>query len=57
VLVEVVPAGMRSGNVAQFAEARGAMGVVVNSPTTVATIRLLDDLVDCPIVGTIVSHL
>ena len=48
--------GMRSGNVAQFAEARGAMGVVVNSPTTVATIRLLDDLVDCPIVGTIVSH-
>lgn len=48
--------GMRSANVAQFAEARGAMGVVVNSPTTLSTIRLLEDVVDCPIVGTIVSH-
>ncbi|NLJ71156.1 MAG: hydrolase [Clostridiaceae bacterium] len=48
--------GKRSAYVAEFAEARGAMGIVVNSPTTVATIRLLEGSVDCPIIATIVSH-
>ncbi|HHU53482.1 MAG TPA: hydrolase [Clostridiaceae bacterium] len=48
--------GKRSAYVAEFAEARGAMGIVVNSPTTIATIRLLENSVECPIVATIVSH-
>ncbi|NLM19807.1 MAG: hydrolase [Clostridiaceae bacterium] len=48
--------GKRSAYVAEFAEARGAMGIVVNSPTTISTIRLLENSVECPIVATIVSH-
>lgn len=47
--------GLRSSYVAEFAEARGVMGVVVNSPTTVDTITLLEKTIDCPIVATVVS--
>lgn len=48
--------GNRSATIAQFAEARGAMGIVVNSPTTIETIALIDEMVDSPIVATVVSH-
>lgn len=48
--------GHRSATIAQFAEARGALGIVVNSPTTVETIEIIDDMVDTPIVATIVSY-
>lgn len=48
-------AGMRSAIMAQFAEARGVMGVVVNSPTDVETINLINSWVDCPIIATVVS--
>ncbi len=48
--------GSRSATIAQFAEARGAMGIVVNSPTTVETIALIDEMVDSPIVATVVSQ-
>lgn len=49
-------AGMRSATIAQFAEARGAMGIVVNAPTSIETIALIESYVDCPIIATIVSN-
>lgn len=48
-------AGARSAIMAQFAEARGVMGVIVNSPTDVETIKLINKWVDCPIIATVVS--
>ncbi len=48
-------AGLRSATIAQFAEARGAMGIVVNSPTSIETINLIESYVDCPIIATVVS--
>ncbi len=47
--------GKRSAIISQFAEAKGVMGVVVNSPTTVETIKLLEESIDCPIIATVVS--
>ena len=48
--------GTRAAQMATFAEAHGCVGVVVNSPTTLDTIRMLDSVVTCPIICTIVSE-
>lgn len=50
-----VTSGMRSAFVAHFAEAKGVLGIVVNSPTPIETISLLDESVDCPIIITVSS--
>lgn len=48
--------GLRSANMALFSESLGAMAVVVNNPTPFETVRLIDDMIDIPIVMTIVSE-
>lgn len=48
--------GPRSANISLFAESLGSIAVVVNAPTPVETIRLIDETVDVPVVGTIVSE-
>ncbi|NMB28657.1 MAG: hydrolase [Clostridiaceae bacterium] len=48
--------GKRCAQIAMFAEAQGAIGLVVNSPTTLETIRDIRAVVDTPIVCTIVSE-
>ncbi|HHW94186.1 MAG: hydrolase [Christensenellales bacterium] len=48
--------GKRCAQIAMFAEAQGAIGLVVNSPTTLETIRHIRAVVDTPIVCTIVSE-
>ena len=49
-------AGQRVINLAMDAEFQGAMGVVVNSPTTNEILRRLKDKIDIPIVITVVSE-
>lgn len=51
-----VTSGMRSAQMATFAEAHGCIGVVVNAPTTLDTISMLSTVVKCPIVCTVVSE-
>lgn len=46
----------RSAVIAQFAEARGAIGIVVNSPTTIETIQLIENFVDAPIIATVANQ-
>lgn len=48
--------GQRSKDMALFAEANGCIAVVLNAPTPLDTIRLIDEVVDSPIVKTIVSE-
>lgn len=48
--------GLRSANMALFAESLGARAVVVNNPTPFETVKMIDDMVDIPIVMTIVSE-
>ncbi|HNZ63088.1 MAG TPA: hydrolase [Bacillota bacterium] len=48
--------GKRCAQMATFAESQGAVGLVVNSPTTLQTIRAVYAVVDTPIVCTIVSE-
>ncbi len=48
--------GKRCAQIAMFAEAQGAIGLVVNSPTTLQTIRDIDAVVDTPIVCTVVTE-
>lgn len=48
--------GSRSGNMSLFAEAHGCLAVVVNAPTPLETIRIIDEFVDIPIIMTIVSE-
>ncbi|MGX7419579.1 hydrolase [Carnobacterium gallinarum] len=48
--------GKRSANISLFAEAQGSIGVVVNAPTPLETIREIYANIDIPIVGTIVSE-
>lgn len=48
--------GSRSGNISLFAEAHGCLAVVVNAPTPLETIRIIDEFVDIPIIMTIVSE-
>ena len=47
--------GRRGVNLALDAEFKGAMGVVLNSPTTNETIRAVREVIDIPIVITIIS--
>lgn len=47
--------GQRSVDIALFAEAAGVMGVVVNAPMPIDNIQAIENTVDSPIVGTIVS--
>ncbi len=50
-----VTGGIRSAYMAQFAEAKGIMGVVLNAHSTVETIKMVNDMIDCPIVSTVIS--
>lgn len=47
--------GARSVRLAAYAEHQGAFGVVVNAPITDQTIFLIKDVVDIPVIATIVS--
>lgn len=47
--------GIRSANISLFAESLGAIAVVVNAPTPIETIRLINETVDVPVIGTVVS--
>jgi len=51
-----ITTGKRVMNLALDAEFKGAMGVVVNNPTTNDVIRLVRDTIDIPIVVTVVSE-
>lgn len=48
--------GLRSSNISLFAESLGAISVVLNAPTPLETISLINGVVDIPIVITIVSE-
>ncbi|WP_425270362.1 hydrolase [Marinilactibacillus kalidii] len=48
--------GPRSANMALFAESHGCLAVVVNAPTPIDTIEAINDVVDIPIIMTIVSE-
>ena len=48
--------GIRSANISLFAESLGAISVVVNAPTPLETIQQINDVIDIPIVITIVSE-
>lgn len=48
--------GPRSKDMALFAESHNCTAVVLNAPTPLSTIRLIDEVVDIPIVKTIVSE-
>lgn len=51
-----VTTGKRVVNLALDAEFEGAIGVVVNAPTTNETIMEIRDTIDIPIVVTVISH-
>ena len=47
--------GMRSAYMSLFAEAQGSMGVVLNGPTPIETIKMVDEAIDIPIISTVTS--
>lgn len=47
--------GQRSANMSLFSESEGALAVVTNGPTDVATLQRMNELVDIPIIYTVVS--
>lgn len=47
--------GQRSAFMSIFAEAQGSIGVVVNAPTPVKTIKAISNVTDIPIVSTVTS--
>lgn len=47
--------GRRSANIALLAEAEGALGVVVNAPIAIETVKMIDEAIDSPIIQTIVT--
>src|SRR5699024_12742449 len=49
--------GSRSKDMALFAESHNCTAVVLNAPTPIETIRLIDEVVDIPIVKTIISKI
>ena len=49
--------GQRSVNIALHAEFQGAIGVVLNAPAPLETIRAVKDIIDIPVVITVVSEL
>lgn len=48
--------GNRSVTMSTFAEAQGSIGLVVNGPTPVETIRDIVDVVDIPVICTVTSE-
>lgn len=48
--------GKRTVTLAQDAEAQGAMGVVVNAPLPNESVRMIADVVDIPIVATVLNE-
>ena len=46
---------MRSAYMSLFAEAQGSMGVVLNGPTPIETIKMVDEAIDIPIISTVTS--
>ena len=48
-------AGKRVENLAMFAEMQGAIGVVVNAPTKNESVKKLSEMMDIPVVVTVVS--
>lgn len=48
--------GVRSANMALFAEAHGCKAVVVNAPTPIETIERINEVIDIPIILTVVSE-
>ncbi len=48
--------GTRSGNIALHAEFQGAIGVVLNAPTPLETIRYVKDMIDIPVIISVVSE-
>ena len=48
--------GIRSANMALFAESHGCRAVVINSPTPVDTIEKINEMIDIPIILTVVSE-
>ena len=49
--------GMRSAYMSLFAEAQGSMGVVLNGPTPIETIKMVDEAIDIPIISTVTSKI
>ena len=49
--------GTRSANIALHAEFQGAIGVVLNAPTTLETITYVKEHIDIPVIITVVSEL
>lgn len=47
--------GQRVQQLARDAESQGALGVVVNAPTPDKTIRMIEEVIDIPIIVTVVS--
>lgn len=48
--------GYRSANMSLFSESEGAYAVVVNGPTQVDTIKHIEEMIDIPIIYTVVSE-
>lgn len=48
--------GYRSANMSLFSESEGAYAVVVNAPTKVDTISHIEEIIDIPIIYTVVSE-
>ncbi|AGM99066.1 hypothetical protein [Streptococcus iniae] len=48
--------GYRSANMSLFSESEGAYAVVVNGPTQVDTIKTIEEMIDIPIIYTVVSE-
>lgn len=49
--------GPRSANIALFAESLGSIAVVVNAPTPIETIQMINETVDVPVIATIASDI
>ncbi|MCC5889162.1 MAG: hydrolase [Alkalibacterium sp.] len=48
--------GIRSANMALFAESHGCKAVVINAPTPTETIKRINEVIDIPIILTVVSE-
>lgn len=48
--------GIRSANMALFAESHGCKAVVINAPTPTETIKRINEVIDIPIIMTVVSE-
>ncbi|EXJ22999.1 putative enzyme with TIM-barrel fold protein [Alkalibacterium sp. AK22] len=48
--------GVRSANMALFSEAHGCKAVVINAPTPIETIEMINEMIDIPIILTVVSE-